>query len=143
MIKDPELLKLAIKAIEIDPKRWNQAGWNLTQDLDDGFAVGTGEEFWSDHSRRYLELQDLEHCGTTLCLAGHVTVMAGLLPLAGVEGYGQCIDPTTGEVSHIADKAAELLGLSNDQAEKLFFGGGSNISTYKKLVTEVTGVKFE
>jgi hypothetical protein len=139
MIKDPELLKLAIKTIETDPRRWNQGAWNFTEDAEtvDGFAIGSGVEMWG------AELQDLEHCGTTLCLAGHVVVLAGQRPLAGMRGYGKCIDPETGTVSDIAAKAAELLGLDSTQAGQLFYGGGSSVRMYKRLVTKVTGVTFE
>jgi hypothetical protein len=139
MIKDPELLKLAIKTIEAEPRRWDQSGWNLTQGVEDEgiFGVSSGVTLWD------RELQDLEHCGTTLCLAGHVVVLAGQRPLAGQYGYGKCIDPETGVISAIPKMAADLLGLSDDQAGQLFFGGGSKVSTYKKLVTRVTGVEFE
>ncbi len=140
MIKDPELLKLAVKAIEAEPQRWNQGVWNWTTSSNDE------EEGWGASSGKMLagrELQDMEHCGTTLCLAGHVVVQAGQIPLAGQQGYGQCIDPATGRVSSIMDKAVELLGLSNEQTASLFFGGPTRLSEFKRHVTKVTGVVFE
>jgi hypothetical protein len=147
MIKDPELLKLAVKAIEAEPKRWDQRLWNSTHGSNDGFPVGSGPWVnWAEDDGYQLQgqFQDLENCGTVMCLAGHVTVMAGFRPLAGAHGYGRCVDPATGEVSYIPDKATELLGLSLEQEANLFHSGFNlTLFEFKKLITSVTGVTFE
>ncbi len=148
MIKDPELLKLAVKGIEAEPHRWNQRQWNLTHRSDEieNNPLGAGEMVlakgrWSE---REVELQDLEHCGTTMCLAGHVITAAGYRPLAGYNGIGMCVDPETSELHGISMLAGNLLGLTETQRQDLFMAGYSDtVPQFKQRITRVTGVEFE
>ena len=140
MIKDPELLKLAVKAIEHDESRWNQISW----------AVGVG----TDEKIQNLAVVDVNHCGSTMCLAGHVVNQAGL-PLLSA-GWGRAGISRTGvpmsagwtldeggESTTIMKRAKELLGLDDRQANQLFSWGGNSVEKFKEHITEVTGVEFE
>jgi hypothetical protein len=72
-------------------------------------------------------------CGTTMCLAGTVVFQAGynfnwpdftdgeLAKRGGIVATGSAVDPKTGEVVEIEDKARELLGLDPLQAGELFY----------------------
>lgn len=77
-----------------------------------------------------------EVCGTGLCLAGFIGVRLGaqLPPLLhewdGTPYYDEwTVNPHTGEYDqngvHIADFAANNLGVNHEQAEALFFGENS------------------
>ncbi len=146
MIKDPELLKLAVKAIEAEPESWDQEHW----------AIGVGREdvvpFYAPRAvdgrmaHKVLPL-DMEACGTTMCLAGQVVHQAGF-PLLSFGEPGErrsissCLDQD-GTRRSIADKAQELLGLSNAQAGDLFGFITDDLAAFKQRITTVTGVEFE
>lgn len=149
MIENPELLKLAVKAIEAEPERWNQENW----------AIGLGrtdvEPFTAPRpsSRRPIldELRviplDMEHCGTTMCLAGHVVHQAGFQMLSFGEpgerrSVSSCLN-ADGTRCSIESKARELLGLDAEQASTLFNFITDDWPVFKAKITEVTGVEFE
>ncbi len=86
-------------------------------------------------------------CGTTLCFAG----FAMLVKLGPEEFYSRSLDAdewdgvqewytTDWADSDLRYEAAEALGLSDAQADRLFSSIASNLDAYKALVTEVTGV---
>ena len=139
MIKDPELLKLAVKAIEHDEKRWDQIYW--------GVGVATDEKIHG------LTVVDVNHCGSTMCLAGHIVDQAGL-PLLSSGGEwgiritgrqvrtGWTLDEDGGSTT-IMKRAKELLGLNDRQANLLFSWGGDSVEEFKQVITQVTGVEFE
>lgn len=150
MIKDPELLKLAVKAIEAEPERWDQGNW----------AVGRPQDVKpiqrDDDGYQLLPLQQ-NFCGTTMCLAGHVVHQAGYQVVLSVGGEekadleysadhaleaSDCVD-VYGNTFSIERKATELLGLTEEQSDDLFGCMTTDLPTFKSLITEVTGVEFE
>lgn len=141
-IGDPELLKLAMKTIGEDLTRWDQqryCDWGSSTSRDILWHTGNGQE-----------LVDVEACGTTFCLAGQVSLMAGAMPLKS----GAWLTPEGGTDS-AHELAQRALGLTYQQAEALFYrtsdgrGLPLNGSTpgawdhYKRHVTQVTGVDFD
>jgi hypothetical protein len=150
MIKDPELLKLAVKAIEAEPKRWDQGAWAM------GRPQSVEPIKRDEDGYQILPLQHA-FCGTTMCLAGHVVHQAGyqiVLSIDEVEqddldynphhvvGAHSCVDDT-GKEFPIERKATELLGLTEEQADDLFGCMSRNLPEFKRVITEVTGVEFE
>ncbi len=146
MIKDPELLKLAVKAIEAEPESWDQEHW----------AIGVGREdvvpfkaprAGTDRLVCTVIPLDMEACGTTMCLAGQVVHQAGF-PLLSYGGPGErrsissCLEQD-GTRRSIADKAQDLLGLSDRQANDLFGYMTNDLAAFKQRITTVTGVEFE
>jgi hypothetical protein len=139
MIKDPELLKLAVKAIEHDEKRWDQIYWVV--------GVATNEKIQD------LNVVDVNHCGSTMCLAGHVVNQAGLPLLSADGGWGGIRTGSKvragwtldegGESTTIMMRAKQLLGLNDLQANQLFSWGGDSVEEFKDHITSVTGVEFE
>lgn len=134
MIKNPELLKLAVKNMENEQESWNQASW----------AVGpaTGETVTTEPLMRYM-------CATTMCLAGHIVSAAGYrmvapayVPPGQVTASGTCID-AEGNLVGISQTARELIGLSYEDGETLFMGMDSDLGRFKRKITAVTGVEFE
>lgn len=136
-----ELLKLAVKAIEHDESRWNQMAW----------AVGVA----TDEKIENLTVLDVNHCGSTMCLAGHVVNQAGLPLLSAIPGWGGLRHRTGSRVSAgwtlsgdgdpttIMKRAKNLLGLDDWQANQLFSWSGNSVEEFKEHITDVTGVEFE
>lgn len=116
-----ELLKRTLNHIEAHPEEWDQ-------------------EYWA---RRTL-------CGTSYCFAGTAVVLSGL-PLAwrdvDADDYGVDADELAhnvideGEVGDsIATAARDLLELTADQADRLFYPGNS-IEKLRDLVAELTAAE--
>ena len=141
-IGNPELLKLAMKTIEVDLSRWNQMKY-----CDWG---STTIEDWDVYAYDKNALVDVEACGTTFCLAGQAALLAGHLPLKS--GAWKTPEGRTDSAHELAQKA---LGLDYDQADALFYRtsdgndlwlNGNNPGAweyYKSFVTSVTGVEFD
>lgn len=143
-IGNPELLKLAMKTIETDLTRWNQqhyCNWGPTTSND------------RHYYRFTLDVVDTEDCGTTFCLAGQVSILAGHRPLKS----GHWVTPD-GDRLMAHELAREALGLSFDQADELFYKATAEVAGiqlplngsrpgawefYKRHVTDVTGVEFD
>lgn len=156
-----ELIRKVIGHIEVN-NRWDQAVWgSVTEDMledeenEDGYYQVRPDVFESVPGYVYdyedcvlIELGTVMEgsCSTRFCFAGHTVLQAGdkiLLTRDTGEASG-CID-TNGIVHSIEMRAQDLLGLSHRQAAILFEGdaGDKDLTKYKKLVTEVTGVTFE
>jgi len=144
MIKDPELLKLAVKAIEAEPKGWDQEFYAAGLPKEDAEVISV--------TYGYLEFQvmelDVNQCGTTMCLAGHIVHQAGLrivtrnLEEDGRRSVAHCLDED-GNITTINRQASLLLGLDSVQASRLFGSMTDDIDEFKELITQVTGVTFE
>jgi hypothetical protein len=153
MIKDPELLKLAVKAIEAEPEKWNQNFWGMGRPKPGAtVTVEMQSIFTNELINRKYSILDLENetCGTTMCLAGHVVTQAGFPLLLRAEGWehaddraetGRCL--VDGKSVHISEKAKELLGLTDGQAAIMFAAANVSLPEFKEKLTEVTGVEFE
>lgn len=79
-----------------------------------------------DAAIAYIEAHPGEHdqmtwlearCGTTACLAGHVALLNGGVPAES----GLVL--VNGRRVHVSDYANEVLDLSHDQHERLFYAG--------------------
>ncbi len=159
MIKDPELLKLAVKAIEYEPRQWLQGSWGYAPDADEGIGI---KEVLIHRTAQVAHVIDLGaplSCGTTACLAGHIVTQAGWYLLNDPDSHvgetEKCINPETGEVADVATKAVELLGISLGDGDLLFYwspetgeddgepNGPVEVKALKAEITRVTGVEFE
>ncbi len=108
-----ELIRRVVKHIENNPKTWDQEHWGYSSS-----------------------------CGTTFCMAGHTVVMSGHTLKWADDGDGRsAYYVENGE--YISDKAQELLGLNDEQAEDLFSAYSTSIQGYKEIITEITGVTFD
>jgi hypothetical protein len=148
-IGNPELLKLAVKTIESDLSRWDQqrfCSWDrFHEDIETEYRRG----------RRALRMVDIEACGTTFCLAGEVSLLAGYVPAKD----GTFRDSQGQNVGSGYDAARDALGLDDDQAAALFYKTAMPIDSrthaplnsetpgawkyYKGEITRVTGVEFD
>jgi hypothetical protein len=146
-----DLLKRVVKRIERDQEMWDQEFWgimpeHLTIDL------GLTEYQMPGWSRSLaFEINDLllsekDLCGTKFCFAGHAVLEAGDAILIQYQDQEAnfCLD-SEGNVHSIEKRAKELLGLTEDQARYMFApgAGAGDVATYKRNVTDVTGVEFD
>lgn len=70
-------------------------------------------------------------CGTTACFAGWVTALAGYKVTVG----GRVFDDVD-DIGHVQNVAANLLGITMEQSEDLFFVGDADIDA---KVVEIFG----
>jgi hypothetical protein len=146
-----DLLKRVIKRIERDEEMWDQESWGMMPErhtIDLGITEfrtpGGVKAMGIEVSDILLSEKDL--CGTTFCCAGHTVLEAGdtiLIHYQDLEA-SYCVDG--GDKVHvISQRARELLGLTDEQADFLFApgAGAGDIATYKKNITDVTGVEFD
>jgi len=144
MIKDPELLRMAVKAIEAEPERWNQEFWAKGAPPEDADLISVR----MGSLRLNMRSLDTERCGTTMCLAGHVVNQAGIPMLTtltaedGNRSIAHCLDEN-GSARPISHVAGDLLGLTPKERSYLFGFMTDNIEEFKKVITQVTGVRFE
>jgi hypothetical protein len=161
MIKDPELLKQAVKAIEAEPRQWLQGSWGWASKADQGIGIKkvSVQHPWGAGVARVIDLGAPLSCGTTACLAGQVVTQAGWYLLQDPDSVlgetDKCINPETGEVADVEDKAIELLGIPSVDGNLLFYwspetgedegepNGPFEVEALKAYITQVTGVTFE
>lgn len=150
-----KLIREVINNIELY-NRWDQRSWGTLQDNhfdDDGYVIRETLEpvpaYARDEYGNLVLTQELVRegsCNTSFCFAGHTVLTAGDKILINTETgeAWNCVDPQ-GTDHNIEIRARELLGLTREQAVKLFDGeaGGRDFGAYKRLVTRVTGVTFE
>ncbi len=107
------LLREILADIVLKPKRWYQGAWAERHKRPDGKG-------W---------------CNTTYCFAGHAVVRAGWRPVwDGDPDATRC--RKDGEVKLIEDVAREVLGLTENQAEKLF-DAPNDLGDLAKIVTQI------
>lgn len=81
-------------------------------------------------------------CGTTRCFAGTAAWLAGATMKLDRHGSAEsCIRPD-GLESGIDSYAMEQLGLSNSQAEWIFYSDAQNPEELRELVEDVIGQKL-
>jgi len=76
--------------------------------------------------REHPEMVDLDSwiCGTTACYAGHVALQAGATPVyCDDEADTALVDSPDGRRLPVSSYAAEILDISDDQADNLFHAG--------------------
>lgn len=73
------------------------------------------------HDQGHFILEE-PHCGTTACIAGHASLLAGARPLRGpnIREFTWVILPDGDEV-RVSDHARSLLGLDEFESEPIFF----------------------
>lgn len=96
---------------EIDCQ-WNQARWTTPPSIRAGDLIYQVE---GDVSHTALK-QIVNHCGTAYCVAGYIGQM---LDERFVD-EDRIFDETTGSFIHVADFAAEALGINGGEASLLF-----------------------
>lgn len=145
-----ELLRRVIKRIERD-KNWHQGYWGAIEEETFADKLSVSPVQSNDGQHRWLELKDVdlgekEICGTQFCLAGHTILEAGDVMLVDKNELEAnfCIDDT-GAFRTIEQRATELLGLDDYQADLLFApsAGNYNIDLFKQEITDLTGVEFD
>lgn len=153
-----EMIRIVIKRIERDLEMWNQDNWghvfaeepawrDAPVETVDIPNEAKDEGMWDDWHRSVSPFTDgmVTSCGTTFCFAGHTVLEAGDTMLVSTHDYQArlCRTPD-GQVRHIMYRAAELLGLEDeDQAGMLFSAGIEDIEDLKRVITQETGVTFE
>lgn len=110
-----ELIKLVVKQIDAETNRWYQGCW-------------------------YLEN---EPCGTIFCFAGWSLQLEGRIALGPNDRMLPLARDGQLSTRGFSDEARELLGLSQTQADILFYTMHFNWAEYKRLITVVTGVSFD
>lgn len=159
-----EAIRLAVKNIEMSPENWDQRVWTGRVDPETGACA---ERWTADNPGAYRTdagsyvVVQVEKCRTTFCFAGHAMLQANLVDEDGryilADGSASLKFPETVDSDRrlrtVETVAAELLGLSKDQAEQIFYYGTSadplcetekpTVAGLKERVTRVTGVIFE
>jgi len=106
------LLDEMIKFIEEHPKTWNQGSWFLQVD------TSTGQ---SKYISKLETVEEINSCGTSFCLAGHVALHEGFPapPLSNSKEWERSVE---GQIypEAVNEFARKRLGLSDDQANELF-----------------------
>lgn len=81
-------------------------------------------------------------CGTVMCLAGHTVVAAGhLLKWREDLATGYFMAEYTEDGLSIEQLAQDILGLTDAQANDLFWDEAETVDELWETVTDVTGVK--
>lgn len=141
---DRDLLQRSLKWVKTEHERtvpeWHQGFWVVGLEST-GEVVRLplrGEPLPIDEFRRSRGWQVMRAgCGTAYCVAGHVVAEAGDRFVSRVRGHesglgrsGYCMAEDAGEVTTVGMRAAELLGVNDDEAEALF----SATNSYEEIV---------
>lgn len=147
-----DLLKRVVKRIDGDRKKWDQGTWGRVEYDAPVRARLEVEEIRDTESAiddgTYARLDDMvlvsgNACGTAFCLAGHTVLEAGDTMYFESDGTANwCRNPDTGEFKTIEDRAAVLLGFSEEQTN-LFDPSWNDFDEFKDDITRYTGVTFE
>jgi hypothetical protein len=154
-----EALRLAVKAIEANPLNWDQGSWvgvmgpasrvstavaDVDHDFEGFLGLANPKSPLPLDTTYYVKTED---CRTTYCLAGQTLLQAGMIDDEGryVDEYGHRVKSLP-----VEKIAGRLLGLSDDQADDIFYWGLSHhedqrhdLAAFKAHITKVTGVTFE
>lgn len=133
----------ALNPVTKSAGRWFQEDWGrvaLDQEVRDAAAVLPGWQLFPDDPewRTLPAAVVFESCGSTGCVAGHATLLAGDSPVVmastledspGMTVSWTQVVPIDGEkqgvVVSVDDRAQELLGLTEGQAQDLFCAGNT------------------
>jgi len=126
------LLRKAVEWVESEvAKPWEIREWDQEDWVSDSHR---DPEF-----RQYAESKDLNikaaHCGTAYCVAGYI---AQLHNPVFEKNEMALID---GNRVHSSDYAARLLGLDDQQAHRLFYGGNS-AERVREVAEELAGERL-
>lgn len=121
-----KLLDEMIDFISAHPKTWNQGAWFQQVDTE------TGEE---KYLVRIEKVEELNSCGTSFCLAGHVALHEGFPapPLQNTQEWERKVD---GELypESVDRFAAKRLGIDSRQAEALFSGSNTLVDLKRMVI---------
>ncbi len=106
---DAELAKLVLKQIENDPALFDMKEWGKQTD-----------------------------CGTVACIAGHTLLASGYQFRVVYHRRGYYFHPVSGGPAHCHSEARDLLGLSCEEAENLFFmkDNAAAIARFRELIEQ-------
>lgn len=106
-----ELARLVLKQIENDPALFDMREWGIQTP-----------------------------CGTVACIAGHTLLASGygFAPSSGLGSRGFFVHPVSGEAVSPRYEARDLLGLSHDEAGRLFFiyDNAAAIARFRELIEQ-------
>src|SRR5262245_8939702 len=147
-----ELHRMVIKHIEAEPHRWSQTNWisgptfikeyvtasTQYDDLERNPSSGPGEAaaLWN---RLMGAVYDVEQCGTTMCYAGWACHVVGDRLTVGREAKD-----ADGNFTPISERAAELLGLNDREANDMFSPTNAfTVEDIRRVATNITGIEFD
>lgn len=131
------LLRKAVEWAEAEDKKppqeseWDQLGWMMTPDQR-AFLHGQ-DEYAEENQTSY------KACGTSYCIAGWICYAAG--DEFDEESADRMMHRNVivdGKLVPIAERAAELLGLSSNDSQALFFASNS-IEDVRRCAEELAG----
>lgn len=103
---DVARLRAVLEFVTANPERWDQGNWYRLPD--EAYVEAEPGTDWT--------------CGTTACVAGWTAIQAGYVPTTNHLGRSVLIDPNApGLELRVADVATDLLGLTYEQSDLLFF----------------------
>ncbi len=148
------MIRRVAQRIQTHLNQWNQKVWaGIEEENDEDYEAAKQKLIdalfrrTDDDEVRYLLSDAIVPegvCGTKFCFAGHTVLEAGDAIVFDLEDldYTDMVRTPEGEYRTLEERARELLGLTTDQATRLFDGeaGNGNWEVYKRLVTAQTGV---
>ena len=119
--------------------RYNQGTWGefMPNEEQEQAAFDQFQEMLDNTDPRWRKLKAAKECETSLCVAGHAAALSGYNPvLTGADELdwacvSKKLDAPHNEGQNVAEVAAKLLGLTEEEADILF--EASNVSTANDL----------
>lgn len=148
------LIRRVVERIQAKPSKWNQHVWaGIEEENDEDYEAAIAKlkealfHYTQGGENRFL-LSDMivpeGICGTKFCFAGHAVLEAGDAIVFDPEDldYTDMVRTPDGQYVGLEKRAQDLLGLTDQQADRLFDGeaGSGNWESYKRLITAQTGV---
>lgn len=95
------------------------------------------------HPEEYFQLDWV--CGTTACVGGRTCILSGDTPKLirrGTQIRADFVVTVAGDTRDIGDRARELLGLTSEQADRLFWGDNT-LDDVRSMVRQIKGGPYE
>ena len=114
---DYALLDEILQFIEDHPRTWKQGAWFQTLDTETGVEK---------YVVKIETVEELNSCGSSFCLAGHVAIRTGFPapPLKNTQEWERKVDGKD-YPEPVSTFAANQLGINANQAEALFEGNNT------------------
>lgn len=146
---DLPLLRKIFEYIEAHPEEWDQGSWGKAFDLPPLRRLRDERGRFTGGFER-LKAEEIAHCGTSFCVAGHATNLAGAnlvkdgshLYTEGLRVYAKC--EYQGRTYYISELARHLLGLTEYEADNLFAAGNDfdDVREYCEEIASTVGEVF-
>jgi len=141
-----ELHRMVIKHIEAEPHRWSQTNWINGHAFRDKYSeAANAYGAASARNKAYVwrewmdTVYDVNQCGTTMCYAGWACHIAG-----DQLTIGRAAKDADGNFTPISERAAELLGLNDCEANDMFSATNAfTVEDIKRVATNITGIEFD